>query len=178
MIHEFGFVILEILPSEPQDTGIYTCKATNKFGTDSTSAKIKVEGRSGIVYDWQQPKKKEKITELEDFLNRPPEEAPDAEKDFDAPNFPEPLTDFGEMMEGDSAHFQCKLEPVGDPSMRIEWIHNGEKVPYSSRIQTQHDFGFVILDIKHLIPEDSGEYICRATNKKGQSQSIGRLVCK
>lgn len=28
-------------------------------------------------------------------------------------------------MEGDSAHFECKLIPVGDPNMKVEWFLNG-----------------------------------------------------
>lgn len=50
------------------------------------------------------------------------------------------------------------LEPIGDPSLQIEWQHNGHAVPYSNRIHMTNDFGVATLLIKHLISEDSGEY--------------------
>jgi hypothetical protein len=31
-IHDFGFVVLELLPAEPQDTGLWECVATNNDG--------------------------------------------------------------------------------------------------------------------------------------------------
>lgn len=177
IIHDFGFAILEISPAEPHDTGVYTCVAKNKFGEDKTQCFIKVVGQRGVSYEWQLPEQvqREKITELEESLHRvyEPPEAPD--KIYDKPVFVEILDDQGEVSEGDAGHFQCKLEPVGDPTLRIEWLHNGKRIPYSSRIHTQHDFGFVTLDIKHLIPEDSGEYVCRATNSRGTSQTVGRI---
>lgn len=47
-----------------------------------------------------------------------------------------------------------------------------------SRIQPQTDFGFIVLDIHGLIPEDTGEYECIATNSKGSASTKGKIVCK
>uniref|UniRef100_A0A915LBB0 Ig-like domain-containing protein n=1 Tax=Romanomermis culicivorax TaxID=13658 RepID=A0A915LBB0_ROMCU len=178
MIHEFGFVILEISPSEPHDSGYYTCKATNKQGSDSVKAQIKVQGGSGISQDYQQPYRKGQIEKLDEYLNRPPEQPVIPDKQFDQPLFLDQLGDLGEFMEAESCHFEAKLEPVGDTSLRIYWYHNGELIPYSSRIQTRNDFGLVSLTVKHLIPEDSGDYVCLAVNSKGQAQSNGRVLCR
>lgn len=44
------------------------------------------------------------------------------------------------------------------------------------RFRTTYDFGFVALDILYAYPEDSGTYMCKATNAAGQavtSCSIG-----
>lgn len=41
-IHDFGFVVLELTPAEPQDTGTWTCRATNKSGQAETSCDLKV----------------------------------------------------------------------------------------------------------------------------------------
>lgn len=30
------------------------------------------------------------------------------------------------LLEGDSAHFECRLEPTNDPKLRVEWYHNGK----------------------------------------------------
>lgn len=62
------------------------------------------------------------------------------------------------MNEADATAFTCVLEPIGDPSLRIEWQHNGHAVPYSNRIHMTNDFGVATLLIKHLIAQDSGEY--------------------
>lgn len=33
--------------------------------------------------------------------------------------------DLPNLNEGEPAHFECRVEPVGDASMKIEWFHNG-----------------------------------------------------
>lgn len=30
------------------------------------------------------------------------------------------------LMENSLAHFECRLTPIGDPSMKVEWFHNGK----------------------------------------------------
>lgn len=40
-----------------------------------------------------------------------------------------------------------------------------------ARIHTVCDFGYVALDIKNLVAEDSGEYVCRAFNALGETKS-------
>lgn len=62
------------------------------------------------------------------------------------------------MNEAEATAFTCVLQPIGDPSLRIEWLHNGHAVPCSNRIHMTNDFGVATLLIKHLITEDSGEY--------------------
>lgn len=62
------------------------------------------------------------------------------------------------MNEAEATAFTCVLQPIGDPSLQIEWLHNGHAIPYSNRIYMSNDFGVATLLIKHLITEDSGEY--------------------
>ena len=40
------------------------------------------------------------------------------------------------------------------------------------------DFGFIVLDIDWTFPRDSGEYVCRATNKWGTASTKATLICK
>ena len=69
-----------------------------------------------------------------------------------------------------SAHFECQVTPTDDPNMKIDWKFNGKPLQDSSRIKTVSDFGFVMLDIAGVDSKDSGEYICTASNKLGNSK--------
>lgn len=40
-----------------------------------------------------------------------------------------------------------------------------------SRFTTNHDFGYVTLDIMKCVPEDSGVYMCKAINNAGEAVS-------
>uniref|UniRef100_A0A0N5ALN5 Immunoglobulin I-set domain protein n=1 Tax=Syphacia muris TaxID=451379 RepID=A0A0N5ALN5_9BILA len=175
-IHDFGFVVLELSPVEPQDSGTWTCRAFNEHGEAEVSCDIAVKGMSGIVYDWQSSEeRKERITQLEDWMHRPKEYIAPPAKEYDAPKFTQELQDLGQLKEADAIAFTCILEPVGDPSLKIEWQHNGHAIPYSNRIQMTNEFGVVCLLIKHLIAQDSGEYRCIARNAKGQAETIGYI---
>lgn len=175
-INDFGFVVLELLPAEPQDSGTWTCRATNENGQDEVSVDIDVVGDSGISYDWVSPgEKQERIEQLEEYINRPRGELDVPQLEFEAPHFTENLTDLGEFTETDATSFMCVLEPIGDPTLRIHWEHNGHPIPYSNRIQMTNDFGVITLTIKHLIAQDSGEYKCIARNDKGEASTAGTI---
>lgn len=49
--------------------------------------------------------------------------------------------------EGEIAHFEAMLTPVGDQSMRVEWFFNGEPLKASHRVRTVYAFGMVVLEI-------------------------------
>jgi titin len=44
------------------------------------------------------------------------------------PIFTQTLTDPQPMPEGKNIHLECRLEPMGDPSMRVEWYFNGKAI--------------------------------------------------
>ena len=60
---------------------------------------------------------------------------------------------------------------MSDPSLRIEWLFNGQKIRQGHRFRTTHDFGYVALDILYAYVEDSGTYTCVATNEVGEATS-------
>lgn len=47
----------------------------------------------------------------------------------------------------------------------------------ASRYSSHYDFGFVTLDCTHCYEEDSGLYMCKATNSKGSASTTGTLKC-
>ena len=93
---------------------------------------------------------------------------------------PKFLTQMKDQMLNESmtSHFEAKLEPIADSTLRVEWYKDGRPLPYGSRFKQIHDFGYVALDIRQLIAEDSGVYTCVATNQMGQDQISVNLVCK
>lgn len=46
-----------------------------------------------------------------------------------------------------------------------------------TRIRTINDFGFVVLEISPIYPEDSGLYSCRAFNKVGEAVTTCTIKC-
>jgi len=47
------------------------------------------------------------------------------EKVFEKPIFTHLLTGPTELWEGQHAHFEARVVPIGDPNMRLEWYVNG-----------------------------------------------------
>ena len=44
-LYDFGFVVLDIKYVFPEDSGTYTCKASNQYGQDEISCVVKVKGK-------------------------------------------------------------------------------------------------------------------------------------
>jgi hypothetical protein len=142
-IHSFGFVILEIFDLKIEDSGTYTCVATNDCGTSQISINVEcVESERG-----------------------------------ERPHFTTQMQSVSGLREGQSAHFECLLSPVGDSTMKVEWYHNGQPLRPSSRIKLLSDFGYVVMDISYVHCEDSGEYVCVASNKYGSDTTRYSLQC-
>ena len=84
------------------------------------------------------------------------------------PQFTTPLADQLNIREGGFAHFEARLEPMGDHSMTVEWFKDGRPVDASSRITSFFNFGYVALTIKQVSSHDAGVYSCVAKNAKGK----------
>lgn len=82
------------------------------------------------------------------------------------------------LVEGQSAHYECRIEPYPDANMKVEWYHNGKPLSTGSRYRTTCDFGFAALDVLSVHSEDSGTYTCKATNKLGTASSSINLDVK
>lgn len=72
--------------------------------------------------DTQHPEGMKKIQQLEQPQQRRPEEP---EREFEKPIFTQVLTGPSELWEGQHAHYEARVVPVGDPSLRFEWYING-----------------------------------------------------
>jgi len=180
-INDFGFVILEIAGCYQRDSGLYTCKATNKHGEATVSCKLQVKGRQGIVMEPQLPSNfrtgTESLQKLEETMHKR-EELVTEDEQPNPPKFTEEIKDNLDVPEGGPIHFDCRVEPVGDPTMRIEWFYNGHVMATGSRVHQLNDFGFIALDVDYIYARDSGEYTCRATNKWGTATTSAKVTCK
>ena len=51
-------------------------------------------------------------------------------------------------------------------------------MPTGYRVHMLNDFGYIALDIDYIYARDSGEYVCRATNKWGSCVTTAKVTCK
>lgn len=162
--HDFGVVRLLIKRCEAEDSGIYQCRASNSLGEAISTASLRVHAKGNIQCETLHPAGLDKIRQLENPRPIDNIEEPLIEQ---APKFLTHIQDYVEKNEGESVHFECCLGPVDDPDLKTEWFFNGRPLVTGSRFHTIDDFGFIVLDIDWLFPRDTGEYVCRATNKFG-----------
>lgn len=175
-IDDFGFVVLDIDWLFPRDSGEYMCRATNRWGSDTTKATLKIKAKKDIIMDSQLPEGMS-VDKLRDLEYPAPQEESVTEVEPVKPRFITQIQPQQNLNEGDSAHFECRLEPTNDPKLRVEWYHNGQPLRSGHRFKTTHDFGFVALDVLYVYPEDSGTYVARAVNDVGEDQTQATLRC-
>nr|XP_006823021.1 PREDICTED: titin-like [Saccoglossus kowalevskii] len=172
------------------DSAWYTCTAFNTGGRVACRAKLNVsvekhERGPSEERNFTIPKR-EKPTELPPIEHTVPsyvqpetysdDEMYQTEK-VQSPEFKRKIANI-RLKEGEDAHFEGRILPLGDPSMKIEWFKNNEPIPQGSRFKTTYEFGFVALDIAYVYEEDSGTYSCRATNISGSDTMSAELKCK
>lgn len=167
--HDFGYVALDILWAYAEDSGTYMCKAINKLGEAVNTCTLKVGGHKSIIFDTQNPIGLEKIRLLEAQGHATRLEV--EEPQVGPPRIVAELRGTTNVIEGQTAHFECQVEPIHDPNLRIEFYHNGKPLQSAARFHITFDFGYVSLDISHCVPEDAGEYSVKAINQHGQCTS-------
>jgi hypothetical protein len=166
----FGYVALTVKQVAAHDQGTYTCVASNACGRAETSAKLKTVSKTEADF---QSKTWESIQKME---TRKVETKMEIHQEVtSAPKFVSALKGTNVILEGQKAHFECRIEPQNDPKLQIQWYHNGQALTASSRIQTFHDFGYVAIDINNVKKEDSGTYTLVATNVLGSQSAEVQL---
>lgn len=127
---------------------------------------FRIPAKSGLQLETMDEQRLRKIRELEAY-ERPKRE--EVEPQMQRPIFLTPLISLENLKEGEHAHLECRVEPINDPNLKIEWFVNGVKLKTGHRFRTTHDFGYVALDILYAYPEDNGTYMCKATNLVGEA---------
>lgn len=178
-IFNFGYVSLNIMHLRAEDAGSYTVRAVNHLGEAISTSTIRVFSRSTVTGDLGIPEQQryiERVEELEAYQQlqhqKFVQETPEC---LQAPEFKTPIKDQLGIREGGFAHFEARLEPVGDSTLRVEWLRDGRPVEASSRITSFFNFGYVALTIKDVTIHDVGTYTCHAFNSKGQANTVAQL---
>lgn len=179
-IFNFGYVSLNIMHLRAEDSGAYVVRAVNRIGEAISTSNIRVICRETVTEDLgisEQARYIQQCEQLEAYQQyqnmKFVEEQPDS---IVAPEFKSPIKDQINIREGGFAHFEARLEPVGDSTLRVEWLKDGKVVEASSRITSFFNFGYVALTIKQVTVHDVGTYTCRAINAVGQAQTQARMT--
>ena len=177
-LHDFGFVAMDLKYTRPSDSGRYSIRAVNNLGEATISANLKViSSKEGANMECLHEDALEKIKYLEQRKVRA-----DIEDEMAAtpPKFTAKLQGKTELLEGQNAHFECRIEPYPDPTLRVEWYFNGKPLPFGNRWRSTYDFGFASLDILGCYAMDSGTYTVKVINCMGQAESSLniKIACK
>jgi titin len=132
---DFGYVALDVGQLIASDAGEYVCIAKNTLGECRSSIRLDISSRGSLDTSSQRPESQDKIRELE---TRGHKARSDEVQTFQKPVFTTALQNV-EMGESGSAHLAARLIPVGDPSLRVEWMKDG-KVLETGKIYSWRSF--------------------------------------
>jgi len=184
-----GATCLEIPRATASDSGWYQCTAQNVAGSTATRARLYVETPKEPVQEQRrlhfprptkiiepEPQPGPEIIYLRHVERAKPRLRPGEEdRVYPPPQFIIPLQN-AHQSEGGKVHFEARIEPVGDPTMVVEWFLNGRPMAASSRVTSVFKFGFIALDLLGVSSLDVGEYVCRVSNAAGVAESRAVLT--
>uniref|UniRef100_A0A8C1GYA9 Ig-like domain-containing protein n=1 Tax=Cyprinus carpio TaxID=7962 RepID=A0A8C1GYA9_CYPCA len=158
MINEFGYCSLDYEAAYSRDSGVITCRATNKFGVDQTSSTLIVKDEKSLVEETQFIEVQQ-VTSVEEYST--------------SPTLTLKMNDVIVSL-GDVAQFNCSFS--GQPFTEIIWDHNGRTITNTERVQYVHQDGSGYLKILGIQQSDSGLYSCRASNPLGETSCNAELI--
>lgn len=122
-------------------------KATNSLGSESVSATLKVISRGDAELEGgYSAQGLEHLQYLEDSALRHHKRSELVIEELIKPRFLTKPKDLN-LKEQMRAHFECKLEPINDANLTVEWFKDGQPLQCGSRFKPIFDFGYVALDI-------------------------------
>ncbi|VDP82309.1 unnamed protein product, partial [Schistosoma curassoni] len=89
-----------------------------------------------------------------------------------APHFTQqPVISSSDVLEGEPVRIEAYLNTTSDSTLQVDWMKNGQPVGTGSRFNAVLDRGLIVLEIGYCLAEDSGLYVCVATNALGHTES-------
>ena len=77
------------------------------------------------------------------------------------------------VAEGMEVKFECRIR--GNPKPKVQWLFNNKEVKQSSDFLFFRKHNLYVLQIVEALPEDDGEYTCKAVNSVGETQWSAEL---
>lgn len=108
-MHDFGYVALNMKYVYPEDCGTYTCRAVNDLGEAITSASLDCQSKASLLLESQHEHALEKLQALE--TSRHHRKVEEEVVVNEAPRFVTQLNGPSNLIEGQSAHYECRIEP-------------------------------------------------------------------
>lgn len=96
------------------------------FSLKEVIIKFYILAKADIQRETKHPEGMRKIQQLEE--GKAPHKPEEEDRVFEKPIFTQLLTGPSELIEGQNAHFECRVLPVGDPTLRFEWYVNGKEL--------------------------------------------------
>uniref|UniRef100_A0A673GNA3 Ig-like domain-containing protein n=1 Tax=Sinocyclocheilus rhinocerous TaxID=307959 RepID=A0A673GNA3_9TELE len=156
----------------PQTTGSdsawYTATAINKAGRDTTRCRVNAKDVAPPEIEPLHLRYGQEQWEEGDLDDKEKQQKPHFKKKITSVR----MKRFGPV------HFECRLTPIGDPTMVVEWLHDGKPLEAANRLRMINEFGFCSLDYEVAYSRDSGAITCRATNNFGADQTSATLIVK
>uniref|UniRef100_A0A3P9IHN6 Myopalladin n=1 Tax=Oryzias latipes TaxID=8090 RepID=A0A3P9IHN6_ORYLA len=168
-----------------EDTGRYSCFASNFYGTDSTSAEIYVEEPAEELSSPTQAAP-EPIVPAQIPTESPPipdlsaqshsgQQVSDGRPVMAAPVFTQNLQDLA-ASQGQLVVLECRVKGV--PAPKVDWFREGKVLEDSPDFRILHKKDICTLVIAEVFAEDSGMFTCIASNKYGTVSSSAALKVK
>lgn len=99
----------------PDDSAIYTCKATNLLGEAVSTCTLKISDSHWLISNTLHP---ESLSKIEDLEKPHAGRVDGPEPIFESPVFISHLNNW-ECKEESDVHFECQVEPSKDPTLKI-----------------------------------------------------------
>lgn len=93
--------------------------------------KCNIIGKDEIDKSSQYPDSLKYIEKLEDYSKYQRSDSYEEVQPL-PPTFVRSLHDMGDLQEGRNAHFEAQLNPVSDPTMKVEWYKDGKPITAST----------------------------------------------
>lgn len=84
---------------------------------------------------------------------------------IEPPRFVKKPGPFSMLRKGESTTFQCQI--AGTPEIKVTWYLDGNDITTNGKYEISFVDGISTLDIINSTVEDSGMYVCEATNEAG-----------
>ena len=139
-----GVALLTVNEIYPEDSGKYTCKASNAKGSVETSSNIKVlpKAPKGVANGGASGGGSQTHPRIYRHLQS------------------------CSVKDGDQVTLECTI--TGDTSYDVVWLHNEKEIKPSKDFNYVNKGNNYALEISEVFPEDEGTYTCEAFNDAGE----------